>query len=137
MSDLLKTDLKLRFDERGADITFREGDLEIISQEENLAQAILHRLMTERGELTELGHPDYGSRLNELLGKPNNESTRNRARALVLECLAQEPRIREFLSVNVSSNRLDPSRLDIEIYVLPVRSERPVSILYPFSLEVV
>ncbi|MEM2793993.1 MAG: DUF2634 domain-containing protein, partial [Candidatus Methanomethylicia archaeon] len=107
--DVLKTDLRLRLDMVGADLTVREGDLETISDEDNLAQAIIHRLMTSRGELTELGHPDYGSRLDELIGEPNNERTRNRAKTLVLECLAQESRIKEIVSVNVNTNPLDPN----------------------------
>ncbi|MEM1546352.1 MAG: GPW/gp25 family protein [Candidatus Methanomethylicia archaeon] len=134
--DVLKTDLRLRLDMVGADLTVREGDLETISDEDNLAQAIIHRLMTSRGELTELGHPDYGSRLDELIGEPNNERTRNRAKTLVLECLAQESRIKEIVSVNVNTNPLDPNRIDIEIVVVPIDSRRTLSITYPLRLEV-
>ena len=53
------------------------------------------RLLTPRGELAELGHPEYGSRLHELIGSPNSETRRSLAKLFVLESLAQEPRIDE------------------------------------------
>jgi len=137
MSDLLKTDLRLKIEAGGADLSLREGGLEIVGEEDNLAQAIIHRLMTGKGELAELGHPDYGSTLNDLLGQPNNEETRNRARALVLDCLSQETRIKDILSVNVNQNILDPHRIDVEIAVVPVGGRLPLSIFYSISLEVV
>lgn len=137
VDDVLRTDLRLRFDRVGADLTVHKGDLETVRDEDNLAQAIIHRLMTSRGELAELGHPDYGSRLSDLIGEPNNERTRNRARALVLECLAQEPRIKEVVGVNVNANPLDPHRIDIEIVVVPIGGRKPLSIIYPLYLEVV
>ena len=59
------------------------------------------RLLTPRGELAELGHPEYGSRLNELLGTPNSETRRGLAKLFVLEALAQEPRIEKVLDVTV------------------------------------
>ncbi|MEM3692664.1 MAG: GPW/gp25 family protein [Candidatus Bathyarchaeia archaeon] len=134
---ILGRDLRLRFEEPGADLSVGpEGDLELISGELNLAQAIIHRLTTGEGELYDIGHADYGSRLHELLGEPNNERTRARAKTIVLNCLAQEPRIKEVISVNVRTNSLEPHRLDIEITVLPIGSPTTLSIVYPFSLEV-
>ena len=44
------------------------GDLDTVSGRTNMAQAIVNRLLTRRGELSKLGHPDYGSRLHELVG---------------------------------------------------------------------
>ncbi|MGV2388060.1 MAG UNVERIFIED_CONTAM: hypothetical protein LVR29_06225 [Microcystis novacekii LVE1205-3] len=38
------------------------GDLGAIEGQTNLRQAILNRLLTRKGELAKLGHPDYGSR---------------------------------------------------------------------------
>lgn len=137
MVDDLKTDLRLRIDKVGADLIVYKGDLETIRDEDNLAQAIIHRLMTSRGELDELGHPDYGSRLSDLIGEPNDERTRNRARALVLECLAQEARIKEVLSVNVNTDPIDPYSINIEIVVVPIGGRKPLSIVYPLRLEVV
>src|SRR5918995_1791759 len=54
---------------------------------ENLGQAIIMRLLTPRGELSELAHPDYGSRLHELIGRQNTETTRNLVKLFILESL--------------------------------------------------
>jgi len=135
--EALGRDLRLRFDELGADLAVSpQGDIDAVSGGLNLAQAIVHRLTTSLGELYDIGHADYGSRLHELLGEPNNERTRERAKALVLECLAQEPRISEVTSVSVKANAVEPHRLDMEITVLPVEGSSLLSIVYPFYLEV-
>lgn len=133
----LKSDLKLKFDEAGADLQVKDGDLQLAHEEENLAQAIVHRLMTDIGELEELGHPDYGSRLYDLLGEPNTEETRSLARTYVLEALSREPRIKEIVSVTVTPNSLDLNRIDIEIIVVPVGKRRPLTVFYSMLLEVV
>ncbi|MEM3826236.1 MAG: GPW/gp25 family protein [Nitrososphaeria archaeon] len=133
----LKSDLKLKFDEAGADLQVKDGDLQLAHEEENLAQAIVHRLMTDLGELEELGHPDYGSRLYDLIGQPNSEETRNLARTYVLDALSRELRIKEIVSVTVSPNILDPNRIDIEIVVIPVGKRRPLTVFYSMLLEVV
>src|SRR5947209_14155752 len=52
-------------------------DLQVVSGTDNLAQAVLMRLLTPRGELAALGHPEYGSRLHELVGRQNTATTRN------------------------------------------------------------
>ena len=39
-------------------------DFRAVAGHDNLAQAVVMRLLTPRGELTPLGHPDYGSRLH-------------------------------------------------------------------------
>jgi phage baseplate assembly protein W len=62
-------------------------------------QAILNRLHTHQGGLAELGHPDYGSRLHELVGELNNERTRRLAELYIRQCLAQEARIAEVVAV--------------------------------------
>src|SRR3954447_18132522 len=49
----------------------------------NLAQALIVRLLTPRGSLAGLGHPAYGSRLGELVGRRNDVTARNLARLYV------------------------------------------------------
>ena len=61
-------------------------DLTIASGRDNLAQAIIMRLLTPRGELAALGHPQYGSRLHELVGEVNTETKRNLVRLYILGC---------------------------------------------------
>lgn len=131
-----RTDLDLISIERGADLDIStEGDLGIITDEDNLLQAIICRLATSEGELYDVGHADYGSRLHEMVGEINNAATRHRIKALIRECLNQEPRIKEIVSVNVLTDHRDPNRVNIEITVLPIEKSANLTIMYPFHLE--
>src|SRR5262245_23889322 len=113
-------------------------DYDTIDGRDNLGQAILMRLLTPRGELTELGHPEYGSRLHELIGAPNTETRRSLAKLFVLEALAQEPRVAKVLEVTVSDHpqRTDERRhlVDIVIRVQPAGAAGEVAI-GPFTLR--
>lgn len=135
--ELLGRDLKLIDKEDvGRDIKINNtGDLETVSGAFNLGQAITNRLMTRKGELSELGHANYGSRMYELIGEPNNERTRELAKIYVKECLSQEPRIKEIVKVVVSPVGND--RIDISISAIPIESEVVLNIVFPFYLEIV
>jgi phage baseplate assembly protein W len=139
--ELLGTDLKLRIESRpdfvglGMDLQVtKSGDLRTLSGRQNLVQAMLHRLLTRKGELAELGHPDYGSRLHELIGEPNNDRTRDLVRLYAKECISQEPRIREIVKIRVAADSRDVVLLDITI--LPIKSSVAMNITFPFYLEV-
>jgi phage baseplate assembly protein W len=93
-SDLLLTEYQL-----GADLFVEDGDFGIASEDMNLAQAILHRLRTVKGELADLGHPNYGSTIFEFVGQPNNQTTRMRLQLAIRDTLLQEPRIKEIVSI--------------------------------------
>lgn len=136
--EVLGRDLKLIDVELGSDLTLTlSGDLEIIGDEYNLGQAIVNRLRTRQGELADLGHSSYGSRLYELIGEPNNERTRELAKMYTGACVAQDPRVKEVLSVTVESPSDEPHRIDIRISVLPIESTTALNIVFPFYLEVV
>jgi phage baseplate assembly protein W len=113
-------------------------DYELVDSCENLGQAILMRLLTPRGELAELGHPEYGSRLHELLGAPNSETRRSLAKLFVLEALAQEPRVAKVVEVTVTQRqeRTDERRhlVEIVVRVQPVGAAETVTI-GPFTLR--
>ena len=81
----------------------RLWDVTRSSGRDNLRQAIEIRLLTPKGELAALGHPEYGSRLPELVGQPNTETTQNLAKLFVIEALKQERRIQKIISVDVSA----------------------------------
>ena len=70
--------------------TRRIGDFGTVEGKDNLGQALIRRLLTPKGELAALGHPAYGSRLHEVIGEPNTETTRNLAKLFVLEALKAE-----------------------------------------------
>jgi len=102
---------------------------------DNLAQALLLRLLTWRGELTRLGHPAYGSRLHELIGELNDESTRSRAKLYVLQALAGEPRVARVVSVTVTASRRVREQIDIALVLETTAADAPPLLLtLPFSL---
>lgn len=68
-------------------------DLAVLTGRENLAQALILRMLTPRGSLAALGHARYGSRIHEVIGERKNEALRNLLRVFVLEVIAQEPRV--------------------------------------------
>lgn len=110
-------------------------DLATLDDVDNLKQALLLRFLTQAGEMARLGHPNYGSRLSELIGELNTQTNRNRAKLFVLQALAQEPRVREILSVQVTQNRVDRTRIDIDILLQVIDSESPLNLVFPFFLE--
>jgi phage gp46-like protein len=110
-------------------------DLETLTADDNLKQALLLRFLTRRGELEPLGHPTYGSRLFDLLGERNTLTNRNRAKLYVLEALAMEPRVAEVLRVSVETNRAERSQIDITVSVRPIYADTPLNLVFPFFLE--
>lgn len=110
-------------------------DLETTTGAENLIQALLLRFLTPVGEMAALGHPDYGSRLAELIGELNSETNRNRAKLYVLQSLAAEPRVKEVRSVQVTQNRRDPDQMDIDITLVAIDSDTPLNLVFPFFLR--
>ncbi len=98
------------------------ADLDVIGERENLAQALVLRILTPRGALAALGHPDYGSRVHELIGEHKTEALRHRCRAFVLECVRREPRV-EDAAAELS---FDPAQEDAASFVFTL-GVRPVS----------
>lgn len=148
MSDPFGLDLKLLanrerqlFRERGADLSTEvrtvsgETDLSRLAGVENLKQALLLRFLTPTGELAQLGHSRYGSRLYELLGQPNTQANRDRAKLYTLEALAAEPRVAKVIEVKVTTRRTDPTRIDISIEVEAIRTGDILTLSVPLSLE--
>lgn len=142
--DVYRRDLKLTrrsFDQLLSDreavdlIANGGGDLETVSGRANLAQAIINRLFTRKGELARLGHPNYGSRLHQLVGELNANRARGRAEIYIRECLAQEPRIAEIVEIAFAApgRGEDRSTLLVQIVVRPVAGE-PLTLVAPIQL---
>jgi len=133
----LGKDLRLSEKDLGSDLaTSITGDLDTVEEEYNLAQALFIRLRTMQGELRDLGHSSFGSRLYELIGEPNNERTRELARLYTRECVAMDPRVTEILKVSVRPAKGDLNRIDIEISIMAVGLTSALNIVFPFYLEV-
>ena len=114
------------------------GDLETVKGKSNIIQAIRHRLSTRKGELTELGHPQYGSLLHEMIGQPNTEGTRAIIETLVHDCLLQDPRIESILSVQALPRKDRSggmSMVEIQVTLRLRESYEQMSVEIPFSLE--
>ncbi len=121
----------------GADLHVnKSGDLRVVSGRENLGQALLQRLLTRKGELGDLGHPGYGSRLHELVGRPNDQATRDLVRLYAKECVTQEPRVRDVVEIKVSPVAGDPHAVALDITVMPIKSNIPMNLVFPYYLEV-
>lgn len=149
-NDALLTDLKLRLVDARALSIYRAQptaqrevvggrsrvarDIAVLSGRDNLAQAVILRLLTPRGELAALAHPQYGSRLPELIGSQRTETARNLAKLFVIEALKQERRIAEIVHVEVSDQPGDRHRINIFIQVKPIDDSDVVD-LGPFSLD--
>lgn len=117
------------------DVTPRTEDLSVVRGRADLVQALILRLMTERGELAALGHPDYGSRHHALVGEPNTEGNRNLVKLYILECLRQEPRLEQVIKVDVApgQGRENRDKVDVEITVKMKGVPDPLSLVVPFS----
>lgn len=100
----------------------------------NLAQAVILRLLTPKGELAALGHPEYGSRVHELIGRENDTPRRNLLKLFILEALQLEPRVAKVVELKVAPSPGLPSTVDVLLRVLPVAAQEVVTI-GPFSIE--
>ncbi|MFP4423037.1 MAG: GPW/gp25 family protein [Desulfococcaceae bacterium] len=118
----------------------RDRDLDLVTGVESADQMLINRLKTHKGELTPLGHPEYGSRHHELIGEPNVERTRRLIKLYVLEALSHEPRIEKVLAIAVTAPPASPSgpprdQVRIVIDLKLIDEDRPRNLVVPFSLE--
>ena len=112
----------------------RFSDFGTVSGRNNLAQAVIMRLLTPRGELAALGHPDYGSRLHQLIGRENSDTLRNLIKLHILESLRLEPRIAEAEVVSVEPDSLVRERVIVQLRVRPTGGTDTV-IIGRFTME--
>ncbi|MBW4710444.1 hypothetical protein KX928_21855 [Roseobacter sp. YSTF-M11] len=124
--------------DRGRDLVTAERpgsggiDLSTVHGVENISQALLIRFLTNEGELAELGHPTYGSRLYLLIGEPNTEANRNLAKLYALRTVQSEPRVERVLSAEVRQGRADPARVDIDLRLKILGEDSPLNLVVPF-----
>jgi phage baseplate assembly protein W len=109
-------------------------DLGTVSGRANLGQALILRLLTPRGSLAGLGHPNYGSRLVDLVGRLNNDRSRNLARLYTLQALGEEPRVRQVLGLAVEVMPDQPDVIRIGFEVLPLDDDQPLSLALEVAL---
>ncbi|MFN0114433.1 MAG: hypothetical protein ACKVPY_07140 [Paracoccaceae bacterium] len=112
----------------------QERDFAIVAGRDNLGQALTTRLLTPKGELTPLGHADYGARLHEVIGQPNTATTRNLAKLFVIEALKAERRVERIISVEVAPHPVNRVLILIDISVKPVGVEAALSLAFGLEL---
>jgi phage baseplate assembly protein W len=113
------------------DATF---DLGTVAERANLGQALILRLLTEQGALAPLGHPDYGCRLISLIGRTNDQATRNLARLYVIEAARQEPRVKALESLSVETAPGQPDTLRIAFAATPLNDDDPIALTLDVAL---
>ncbi len=112
-----------------------KGDLDTVEDRDLMVQAIRHRLITRQGELAPLGHPNYGSLLEEIIGEPNIPDTHRIIETLVRDCLEKEPRIRNIEKIIAYASPKDPSLVFISLQVELAKTKEKLKIKYPLYLE--
>lgn len=115
-------------DESGDIIADQKQDIQTIHGISNLEMQLWHRIMTLKGELTELGHPEYGSNVPLFIGKPQTTIWMER---ILFECqmaVAADPRIASITSGDFYN---DGTTLYYTAVVLPINSTEPINIAVP------
>lgn len=74
------------------------GDVAVVGGVDNLKMQIFHRIQTARGELAQLRHREYGSRIHEIIGKVGNAMWRERAIFEAELGVMADPRIEAIVS---------------------------------------
>lgn len=108
------------------------GDIATVAYEEDVRQAILIILGTERGE--RVMRPDFGVGLRALVFEPINTTTMSLVRHRVEEALTTwEPRI-EVREIKITADPEEPGRLLIDIRYLVRLTNTFYNLVYPFYL---
>jgi phage baseplate assembly protein W len=108
------TDLRLVFSGDGrADIAWSDHDLELVRELDNLAQALTLRLLVQRGELADLAHPRYGSRIHELIGQTLDRPNLDLLRRHVRRALLDDPRVEAVETLRVEAIAAHPGAVQI------------------------
>ena len=111
-------------------------DIAIVSGIENMVQSLKNRIMTRKGELRVLGHPEYGSLHHELLGRPNTDSNRNLVKFHLMECLSHDPRIEKILRMIIMPDPDDRNLFRVEIELKIIDLSTPLNLIIPFNFAV-
>jgi phage baseplate assembly protein W len=134
-SKLFGNDLRLLEQGGVFDLTAdRVGDLALAAGNDNIVQALTLRLLVRRGELALLGWPNYGSRLHELIGEPNNRRTHTILMAHARAAVEQDPRVVQVTSLRayVLPGERDVARLEMEIQL--INENNPLNLVFDVRL---
>ena len=104
--------------ELGTDINsnweFKDGDLTLVDNEENIIQSIVNRLNCEYDSL-DLYYFEYGSSLSSFLGFPNTPETLEFIKIEIESTLQQDPRLHSF---DIEAFYIDTGEIGINIHIV-------------------
>lgn len=114
MDDEILYELGTDFD---SGFKFNDGDLQIISYDENLVQSLVNRFNTQLNEL-DLFYNEYGSVLLDFLGWKANEDTLQFIQSEIETVLNSEERILSY-EIEVSYEGNGKIKIDLTLYPTP------------------
>ena len=133
---LFGNDLQLADRAGGLDLTATySGDLNLAEGNDNIVQALTLRLSVRRGELALLGWPDYGSRLHELIGEPNNTRTHLKAMAFARRAVEEDPRVVEVIDIQTQVLPGERNVLRLLLDVQMIDTQNPLNLVFTLNLE--
>jgi phage baseplate assembly protein W len=110
-----------------------QGDLALTQGTDNISQALTLRILVRRGELARLGWADFGSRVHELIGEPNNLRTRTRLMAFARDAVERDPRVMEVSEIRAEA--AERSLVHLEMDVLLISEPNPLNLVVNIDLE--
>lgn len=114
MDDEILYELGTDFD---SGFKFNDGDLQIISYDENLVQSLVNRFNTQLNEL-DLFYNEYGSVLLDFLGWKANEDTLQFIQSEIETVLNSEERILSY-EIEVKYEGNGKIKIDLTLYPTP------------------
>lgn len=108
------------------------GDIQAVSEADNVVQAISNALHTEKGSL--FYDMEYGVGLSALIGEKNVLVKRALLRNEVINVLYKDPRIKTVDSVIVEQDENNPSTINVTISATLINGEQVVgnNLVFPF-----
>jgi phage baseplate assembly protein W len=110
-----------------------QGDIALTQSTDNISQALTLRILVRRGELARLGWPDFGSRVHELIGEPNNLRTRTRLMAFARNAIERDPRVVEITNIKAEPTERSLVRLEMDIQL--INEPNPLNLVVALDLE--
>lgn len=107
--------------EDGDLLTSSNGDIQIISDTDNVVQAIINAYMTERGSL--FYDETYGLDIGSFIGEKNILAKRALIRNGILNLFLKEPRISKVNELTVEQDQNDPKAININASVTLINGE--------------
>jgi phage baseplate assembly protein W len=120
-------------DLKNRDLRFGDSnDFMFTKWKDNIKQAMVIRLKTPLGFYSQ--HPNYGSRLFQVIGSPINDLTISFAKGVVFEALLSEPRIEKIKDIDIEYNPYEKS-LEINVKVELIEDMGYLNLVFDYFLE--